>query len=243
VSLYPIDLWVGLASTSAPGALEACCESRLPNKEREDAKRFRRATSRNQHIVGRGMARTLLASDNVLPQEIEFTLNPHGKPDVLAPLVAKRPFNIAHTEGMVVFASCDATSIGIDVERLARTTDIAVAKRFFAAPEVEFVMSHEAEDDKRLAFLRVWTLKEAFIKAVGKGLAIPLADFSFNDIDSCAPTIRLHRGELGDADAWRFACISPADGFVASVAVNEVDADGIEVRVRDFLSLVTQAEP
>ena len=237
-SRYLVDLWYGRASAAEPGPLEVCCEASLCEDERIHAARFRRPTTRNQHVVGRGMARTLLARNSISPQQIEFTFNAHGKPDVVAPLTAKRPFNIAHTEGMVVFAACDAGCIGVDVERLSRTTNVSIARRYFAAPEVDYVLSHLEEDEQRLAFLRVWTLKESFIKAVGKGLAIPLADFAFEDIDSPAPRIRMFRDELGDGRDWRFACLSPADGYVAAVAVSELNIERIDVQIRDFHSLL-----
>lgn len=184
------------------------------------------------------MARTLLAGNSLSPQQIEFSLNSHGKPDVVAPLAAKRPFNIAHTEGMVVFASCTAGRIGVDVERLSRSTNVSVAERYFATTEVDYVFSHTDVDDQRFAFLRVWTLKESFIKAIGKGLAIPLGDFAFADIDSPTPTIRILREELGHGSDWRFACVEPATGYVAAVAVNEINVESIDVQVRDFHSLL-----
>jgi 4'-phosphopantetheinyl transferase len=235
-SRYLVDLWCGRASAAEPGELEACCESSLREEERVFADRFRRLTTRNQHIVGRGMAKTLLAGHQVSPQEIEFTVNAHGKPDIAAPLAVKRPFNIAHTEGLVVFASCERGRIGCDVERLGRSTDIAIAGRYFAAPEVDYVMQQHGDEEQRLAFLRIWTLKESFIKAVGRGLSIPLADFAFEDIDSPTPRIRMLCDGLGNADAWRFACLSPAEGYVASVAVGDLDVESIGVQVRDFHS-------
>lgn len=198
------------------------------------ANRFRRSTTRNQHVVGRGMARTLLAGQTVAPQDIEFTFNAHGKPDIVAPLSVKRPFNIAHTEGLVVFASCEAGRIGCDVERLCRNTDVAIARRYFSTPEVDYVMSYTNDDDQRLAFLRVWTLKESFIKAIGRGLSIPLADFAFEDIDSITPKIRILGKNLGIADGWRFASISPVEGYVAAVAIGDLDVDTIAIHVRDF---------
>lgn len=185
------------------------------------------------------MARTLLASGCVSPQEIEFELNAHGKPAVISPVAAKRPFNIAHTEGLVVFASCDQGHIGVDVERISRDTDVALAKRYFAESEVEFVMSQSSDEERRLAFLRVWTLKESFIKAIGKGLAIPLADFAFEQIESHSPCVRILNDAWNDGSEWQFACVSPAEGYLASVALTNVpEGKPMEVRLRDFRSRV-----
>jgi 4'-phosphopantetheinyl transferase len=238
-SSYPIDLWFCRASSQEPGPIETSCEASLCEEERRLADRFRRSTTRNQHVVGRGMARTLLSNGCVTPQEIEFELNAHGKPAVVAPAVARRPFNIAHTEGLVIFASCDQGHIGVDVERLSRDTDINLAKRYFAEPEVEFVMSQPDEEARRLAFIRVWTLKESFIKAIGKGLSIPLADFAFEAIDSQTPHVNILNEEWNDGSQWHFACVTPAEGYLASVALaNAPQGKPIEVRLRDFHSTI-----
>ncbi|MGV3484228.1 MAG: 4'-phosphopantetheinyl transferase family protein [Planctomycetaceae bacterium] len=233
-----VELWCGRVSSSEAGPLERHCEASLSEEERIHACRFRRPTTRNQHIVGRGMARTLLAAGCMPPQEIQFAFNPHGKPDVTSPPAAKRPFNIAHTEGLVLYAACDRGRIGVDVERLARNTDCAIARRYFAAPEVEFVMDQPNDDAMRLAFLKVWTLKESFVKAVGKGLAIPLADFAFEEIDSPSPRLRLLQSKWDDGCLWRFACLSPADGYIAAVAVSDVAGRAIDVQIRDFHTLL-----
>ncbi len=236
---YLVELWCGRASVSEPGSLEAYCEAAMCEEELRQALRYKRLTTRNQHVVGRGMARTLLAGPGTAPQEIVFSFNRHGKPDVMDPTVAKRPFNLAHTEGLVVFAATETGCIGVDVEKLSRKTDIAIANRYFASPEVDYVMSHARDEDRRLAFLKVWTLKESFIKAVGRGLSIPLADFAFEEVDSAAPKIRLFRNDLGDGAAWHFACVSPAEGYIASVAVSDLDdVELLDVRVRDFHSML-----
>ena len=244
-SRYLVDLWCARASSDQPGILESCCEASLCDDERVAADRFRRSTTRNQHVVGRGMARTLLAGNVVRPQAIVFDFNAHGKPDIVAPAEVKRPFNIAHTDGMVVFASCDTGMIGCDVERLSRNTDVGIARRYFATPEIDYVMSHNGDDEMRLAFLRVWTLKESFIKAIGRGLSIPLADFAFEDIDSPAPRIRILDSTLGNGQDWRFAIASPAEGYVAAVAINdsEVTRRGIGLRIREFESHLPQTTP
>jgi len=241
-SRYLVDLWCARASACEPGVLEQCCEASLRDDERLHADRFRRPTTRNQHVVGRGMARTLLASSDVAPQDIEFSFNAHGKPDVVGPAKAKRPFNIAHTEGMVVFASCEIGQIGVDVERLTRSTNIDIAHRYFAKPEVDFVISHREDEERRLAFLKVWTLKESFIKAIGMGLAIPLADFAFIDIDSPNPRVQILNASLGDASMWRFATTSPADGYIASIAIaDHPSAAPLRINVRDFETLINSS--
>ena len=224
-----IDVWHATASLQLPGKIEACCESWLEQEEVQRANRFRRLTTRNQHVIGRGMARRLLARAEFPPQEIQFAAALHGKPYVVAPDLARQPFNIAHTDGLVI---CGVGSdvhelVGIDVEKLDRRTDPALAERYFSTPEIEYLQTKTDEKSRQDAFLRVWTLKESFIKAIGTGLQTPLADFAFVDVDSPTPGIRMLNPDLVDGRTWSFFSIQPRPGYIGAVAV----ATGAEVRL------------
>ena len=109
--------------------------------------------------------------------------------------------------------------VGIDVERLDRQTDSALAERYFSRPEVEYLNGKPDETSRQTAFLRVWTLKESFIKAIGTGLQTPLADFTFVDIDSPTPKINMLNEDLVDDRVWKFFSIEPRPGFIGAVAV------------------------
>jgi len=261
-----IQVWSAAASPDVPGDLECRCEGWLTDEERQRADRFRVATSRNQHVVGRGMARRLLADCDVTchafsgksvpghsvpgnsvvgdtpvidPTEIVFAYTPHGKPIIVGPQTLIRPFNVAHTDGMVLFVDSRSGLVGVDVERISRRTDVALAERYFAKPEVEYVLDQPDDDSRRRAFLRVWTLKEAFIKAIGTGLSLPLADFAFDEIDAQRPRVRMLNPELGDGDSWQFVTFSPAEGYIAAVAHNEPDHGApLDLRLRRFESLL-----
>lgn len=260
-----IEVWSAAASADLPGALERSCQSWLTAAERQRAARFRKLTTRNQHVVGRGMARRLLAvppadgtaAPPLAPADIVLGFTTHGKPFVAAPQRLARPFNVAHTEGMVLFASCPAAvtepaapdpaapdaatgaMIGVDVEPLFRRTDVALAERYFAAPEVQYVFDHRDAEARLAAFLRVWTLKEALIKAIGTGLTLPLADFAFEDIDQERPRVRMLNPALGSGDAWQFIRFSPAPGYIGALAWHAGPTDrAVAYRLRSFESLL-----
>ncbi len=221
-----IEVWTAAAARDTPGELESRCQLWLTESECRRADRFRVATARNQHVVGRGMARRLLTRGSAVdPRSVVFEPAPHGKPYVVAPGEVARPFNVSHTDGLVLFAGGRCGEIGVDVERLSRRTDVMLAERYFATAEVEYVFDHRDPDRQRLAFLRVWTLKEALIKAIGTGLTLPLADFAFYDIDAERPRVRMLKPSLGDGDAWRFIAFAPADGYVAALALDVAAAD------------------
>lgn len=220
-SIHPIRVWHATSSSALPGPIEHRCSSWLDESERERAERFRMATSRNQNIVGRGMARRLLSSNTVDPRAIRFDVEPHGKPFVIEPVVAKRPFNVAHTDGLVL---CGVGSnghhlVGVDVERLGRRTDPELANRYFSQPEVEYLRQFRDVRERHDIFLRIWTLKESFIKAIGTGLRTPLSDFAFEEIDSLSPRIRMLTPNLESDLAWKFFCLEPRPGYIGAIAV------------------------
>lgn len=220
-SILPIRVWHATSSSSHPGPIEDCCQGWLDESERQRAERFRVATSRNQNIIGRGMARRLLSSDAVDPRAIRFDVEPQGKPFVIEPTAAKRPFNVAHTDGLVLCSvgSDEHQLVGVDVERLGRRTDPELATRYFSEPEVEHLRQIRNEERRRDVFLRIWTLKESFIKAIGTGLQTPLADFAFEEIDTDSPRIRMLSPKLKSDLAWKFFCMEPRPGYVGAVAV------------------------
>jgi 4'-phosphopantetheinyl transferase len=187
------------------------------------------------------MTRRLLGSDLVQPQSIRFAAHVYGKPFVTEPDEAKRPFNVAHTDGLVMCGIGDKQHemIGVDVERLDRRTDPEIADRYFSEPEVRYLNTHRCPAERCNAFLRIWTLKESFIKALGTGLQTPLADFAFEEIDSGSPSIRMLNPELESDTAWNFYSFEPREGFIGAVAVASKEATArIEVELHSFDDLV-----
>ena len=215
-----IQLWHAGSSSDEPGLLERCCESVLSDEELLRANQFRVPTSRNQHVVGRGMARRLLGRGQVEPEEICFAIEKNGKPYVTQPSWARCPFNIAHTDGLVmcgIGTECQGL-LGVDVEKTSRRTDPALADRYFSQPEIEILRRCGSENVRRNTFLKIWTLKEAFIKAIGTGLRTPLAEFAFERIDSRNPVIRMLNPDLESIAHWSFFLMEPRPGYIGAVA-------------------------
>lgn len=235
-----VEIWAAEASTGEPGELERRCRGWLTPEEWELAQRLRQASSRNQHVVGRGMARKLLTlRTDFDPAEVVLAREEKGKPFVVAPQSTIRPFNVSHTEGMVLFAAVDCGAIGVDVERLSRKTDIGLAERYFAPAEVDYVYSSHAPERRLAAFLRVWTLKEAFIKAIGTGLTMPLGDFTFEQIDTVRPRVRMLKPNRTDDDCWHFMSLVPKPGYIAAVAIRETGGEvPPDLRLQRFETLL-----
>ncbi|WP_146415614.1 4'-phosphopantetheinyl transferase family protein [Crateriforma conspicua] len=216
-----IQLWHAPSSAQQPGRIETQCQRWMPVAEVQAAQRFRRPTTRHQHIIGRGMSRRLLGGDGVDPHAIEFHWLPHGKPEVRRPDEAKQAFNVAHTDGLVVcgIADTDDILLGVDVEPLDRKTDAKLAERYFSKPEIEHLSRCRDRLQRQQTFLRIWTLKESFIKAIGTGLHTPLGHFAFEKIDDDQPVLRVLQPGLDQGRYWTFRCFSPRPGYIASVAI------------------------
>ncbi|TWU17406.1 4'-phosphopantetheinyl transferase psf-1 [Novipirellula galeiformis] len=239
----PVRVWHATSSSEVPGPVEAFCHQWLDESECERAERFRVMTSRNQHIVGRGMARHLLGGSEVPARSIEFHALQHGKPAVKSPPEIAQPFNIAHTDGLVLcgIGHTKHQLLGVDVERLERRTDPELATRYFSAPEIEYVHSFADARKRKSAFLRVWTLKEAFIKAIGTGLHTPLSDFAFENIDDDTPTIRMLDPRLESDQQWSFFSFYPRQTFIAAIAVaTHPDDPRVSMQLSDFDEVVAQ---
>ena len=221
-----LRVWHAATSTDRRGEFERRCERWLAQDELIHADRFQRTTTRNQHVVGRAMARRLLADRNVAPDQIRFGTGRHGKPQVVMPDEAIQPCKIAHTDGLVLCGVADphVDLVGVDVESIHRRTSTELAERYFAEPEVQFLRRQPGERQQYF-FLRIWTLKEAFIKAIGTGLHTPLADFAFEQIESERPVIRFLTPGLDMEKQWTFVCSSPRAGFIASAAVGVTGTD------------------
>jgi 4'-phosphopantetheinyl transferase len=156
----------------------------LSPAERERMARFAFERLRRDYLVTRALVRTTLSiyQPAVDPRSWQFVANPYGRPEIQAPLAAPRlRFNLSHTDRSIVCLVAVEREIGVDVEDTARAGSFGteIAQRFFSPLEVAELQSlpPEAQPSR---FFDYWTLKEAYIKARGLGLQLPLDQFSFH---------------------------------------------------------------
>jgi len=208
-----IDLWILDSSGFDLAALEASAKNLLSVSEQQRYERYALARSRHQLLISRVMLRDVL-SRYVNKDELQLTVGAHGRPE----LIKKRglSFNLSHSRNRVVIAVTQAGILGVDVEYAARQRRVErLIARYFSEREQSALLA--LPEPFRLArFYSLWTLKEAYIKARGLGLAIPLGDFSFSfaedaqmsdaDVDSPASVSISFEGSLVDQKPalWRF---------------------------------------
>ncbi|PIE61844.1 MAG: phosphopantetheinyl transferase [Desulfobacterales bacterium] len=203
------------------GSLHARCRDVLSREETAKAQRFRNSQGQHLSLVSRAMLRYLLSEyTGSLAKAIQFKTNQHGKPFRVKESACGGPdiqFNLSHCKGAVLCGLCLGKDIGVDLENTDRWVNPAMAARFFSSTETARIMNGASEDDRATAFLDTWTLKEAYIKAKGKGLSIPLDSFSF---DRLYPTVEISFKNGADRPGdWQFFRWQPEPGKIASVAI------------------------
>lgn len=150
----------------------------LSADESQRADRFRFPIHRKRFIAARFALRTLLGKYlNCSPDKIIFAYNEHHKPSLYHPTALNLHFNVSHSHDLAVYALRLNYVLGIDIEKYADDFKSGFVERYFSQAEIG-AFNRLATAQKPRAFYQLWTKKEAFIKAVGKGLAIPLASFS-----------------------------------------------------------------
>ncbi len=191
----------------------------LDDAERRRAARFVFARNRIEFIAAHALLRAALASAfGARPGAWDFVAGAHGKPAAwVGSAQAPLSFNLSHTTGMIglaVVAGSDS-QLGFDLENLGRTIDLKVADRYFTPQEVAWLAALP-EAERPRGFLRLWTLKEAFIKATGKGLTQDLASFWF--VPS-PPRIHFTPKLREDGADWRFEQRVLDDAFIAALGI------------------------
>nr|WP_255699726.1 4'-phosphopantetheinyl transferase superfamily protein [Jiella avicenniae] len=175
---------------------------------------------------------------DVAPAAWRFETNRYGRPAIGADQADLAPglvFNLSHTRGLVALAVGKDCDLGVDVEWISRENELArLCDRYFAPGEAAYVRAGEgAELTER--FFAFWTLKEAYIKARGMGLALPLDGFAY-DITGDAPTICFEPSCPDDPARWRFLRRAVGSSHRLALAVASRQ-DALRLRLRRVVPL------
>ena len=176
----------------------------LSDEERARAARFHFERDRDSYVLAHALARTLLGRlTGVEPRALRFALGAHGRPELEWPAQSPRlRFNISHTHGLVACALALEHDVGVDVEHVERRLEIGrVAPSVFSPDERRALASLDG-DALRTRFFQLWTLKEAYIKARGMGLALPLREITFQLDERERPALALGAVLDDSAERW-----------------------------------------
>lgn len=243
-----VHLWFASPEAITDPHLLDAYRALLTEEEEARRERYLLERARQEFLVARALVRTTLSRYGELsPEAWRFEKNKHGRPDLLLEQRGEPAllFNISHTRGLVVCAVVRGLDVGVDVEDTRRNTNgVAIADRFFSDGEVKDLHrlpAHHQQD----RFFDYWTLKEAYIKARGMGLALPLGGFSYHLLQGPPPRISFDPEHIDDAPRqWQFALFSPTDRHRSALAVRRGEgAPDLSVTLRWVVPLSSDPEP
>jgi 4'-phosphopantetheinyl transferase len=209
-----VELWYARPAELTDAQLAALA-TLLDDEERARAARFRFERNRRELIATRALVRCVLSLHTGTPaQSFRWALGERGRPEPAPPCGIW--FNASNHPELVVCALSHAREIGVDVEPCDRAGEIVeVASTVFSAPELEGLARLE-EPARRDRAVSLWTLKEAYIKALGLGLGAPLREIAIDPADT-PPSLRLLSG-FDSASGWWLDTLDH-EGFRIATAV------------------------
>ena len=199
----------------------------LGEDERQRAERFRFPIDRRRFVIARASLREILGKClRTVPEHLAFEYSEYGKPSLARPETSVR-FNVSRSGERALIACTLDREIGVDIEWLGREPEIDdLARHFFTAAENQKLATFPA-DRKKQAFLRCWTCKEAYVKAVGKGLSLGLDKFDVSlgmGTPNAAPSTPIERFLVGGWSLIPLAS-SELENYFSALAVEGEDLD------------------
>jgi 4'-phosphopantetheinyl transferase len=218
VQLWRVDL-------EAIGADESRWRNVLSADELTRASRFHFPRDRQSFTASRAILRTILAGYLATdPRSVRFCYSEKEKPLLAAEHAGSDvTFNLSHSGGIAMLAFTRRREIGIDVEQVRRDFDVeAIANRFFSAHE-QAQLAELPTENRFEGFFRCWTRKEAYIKATGEGLSLPLHQFDVSIAAGANNALLATRPDGSEAALWSMRDIPALPGYVAALCVRGHD--------------------
>jgi len=179
LALADKELHVWRAQLDFPPAVLQQMASTLSSDDTGRVERFLITRVRERFIAARGILRQLLGVYLGLdPARLEFCYGPEGKPSLSTIHNSRISFNVSHSGNMALFAVCSGAELGVDIEEVKSDfKGIQIASHFFSEKEIAELAKLPPKRANE-AFFECWTAKEAYVKARGQGLSIPLRSFT-----------------------------------------------------------------
>lgn len=190
----------------------------LAPEERERLSRIQTETGAKEFLLGRALIRCALGLRTATaPTAWKLVVAPRGKVSARSEAGPAPDFSLSHADGLVVLAIGELDGVGVDIENRARINQIAPSASKFLAPDEQSALLGHNGLGARPTFIEIWTLKEAYAKALGLGLSLPFETFAF---ELTAPgRISLRDAANPDCSAWRFWQFDLGQDFVGALAL------------------------
>lgn len=211
------EVTLGIARPADPADAERLL-ALLSDDEKDRLSRFRFEPDRVMYLAAHALLRhTLSRHSDVAPEAWRFRRASHGRPEIANPGSRLR-FSLSHTPGLAACAVVLDRDIGVDVEDLSRPGAADIAERFFSPREADAVRKAPI-DERGIRFLEYWTLKEAYVKARGLGLSLPLNRFSVYNTTGNTWAICFEPPSNDDPARWWLRSFRIRDTHQAALAI------------------------
>jgi 4'-phosphopantetheinyl transferase len=235
LSLGAADVHLWRVDLEAVANEEAQWSSILSPEEHDRAVRFHFQEHRQYFTATRAILRRVLASYlDCDARDLTFVFSSKNKPSLGGAHANNGlSFNISHSGHIAVLAFTRNRQVGVDVEQVRSDFDTnAIAARFFSTVEQEQLASLPAEQ-RHDAFFRCWTRKEAYIKATGEGLSLPLRQFDVCIAPGSQDALLATRPEPMEVRRWSLRDVSVRPGYAAALCISGTDWNLIDWSTKD----------
>lgn len=176
---------------------------------------------RYRFIIARGILRTLLGRYlEMEPSKLRFVYSPYGKPALASnPSTEILRFNLSHSGQIVLYAFARKRAVGIDIEQVRTDIEYEQIAAHVLSPYEQHSLRNVLSAQKARAFFNCWTRKEAYIKARGEGLSLPLTQFDVSLAPGDPARLLATRDDPPEASRWSLQELTSVPGYVAALAV------------------------
>ncbi|TMC16156.1 MAG: 4'-phosphopantetheinyl transferase superfamily protein [Chloroflexi bacterium] len=222
--LSPAEVHVWCASLVAAPATIQTLRPLLSADELTRANRFYFEKDRHHFIVARGVLRILLGRYLTMPPaQLRFSYNEYGKP--FLDLTSRTPilqFNISHSQDFALLAFTSNRLVGVDIEYMRVIEFEQLAEHSFS-PYEQVTLQALPLSVRHAGFYNCWTRKEAYIKARGRGLSLPLDSFDVSLRPGEAARLLASREDRREVQRWSLQALTPPAGYAGALAVEGRD--------------------
>jgi 4'-phosphopantetheinyl transferase len=193
----------------------------LAPDEQGRAERFHFRRDREHFIIARGLLRQLIGRYlGIEAHRLRFCYNSYGKPGLAEELnPSPISFNLSHSQGLALFAFTHQRELGVDIEYVRpEVVKERIAEHFFSRQEVAVLRALPAAMQAE-AFFNCWTRKEAYVKAKGEGLSLPLDQFDVSLTPGDEAALLATRGDPREASRWSLQALHPAPDYIGALAL------------------------
>jgi len=238
-----IHLWLAFYDGITERSLHSAYRELLNPADKEQESRFYFARDRRRYLITRALVRTVLSRyAPVRPKEWVFSSNDYGRPEIVNAQArdAGLSFNISHTHSLIALGVTKRRALGVDVENFrAREVSLDIADRFFSPQEVA-ALAATPPRRRQYRFFEYWTFKEAYIKARGMGLSLPLDKFSFHYPNDRAVEIAIDPELADESRRWQFWQFRPRPEYLVAICAERVGAQSPSLAVRQAIPMLSE---